>query len=90
MQILNVVLFIVWLISGFSIVMLVLAHSGRGTGVSDMLGSTVTAPGASLSVVEKNLDRLTIVAICIFVLTLLIMMIVWPQAPISSLLSRTS
>jgi preprotein translocase subunit SecG len=44
------------------IVVLILLHSGRGGGLSDMLGGGVGAAAAGSTVVERNLDRITVAA----------------------------
>ena len=41
---------------------LVLLHSGRGGGLSDMFGGGLGATAAGSTVAEKNLDRITVVA----------------------------
>lgn len=84
MTALRVVLAIVWLLSGIATVAFILMHSGRGTGVSDMLGASMMSSSASLGIVEKNLDRVTIIALMIFVITLAALMFLWPLAPISA------
>lgn len=43
------------------IVMLVLMHKGKGGGLSDMFGGGVSSSLGGSSVVERNLDRLTII-----------------------------
>ena len=42
------------------LVILVLLHSGRGGGVSDLFGGGFSSSLGGSSVVEKNLDRFTI------------------------------
>jgi len=44
------------------LVALVLLHSGRGGGLSDMFGGGVGAAAAGSTMVEKNLDRITVAA----------------------------
>jgi preprotein translocase subunit SecG len=51
------------------LVFLVLLHSGRGGGLSDMFGGGLGASAAGSTVVEKNLDRLTIVGAMVFLFT---------------------
>jgi len=41
-------------------VLLVLLHKGKGGGLSDLFGGGVSSNLASSSVVERNLDRITI------------------------------
>jgi len=55
-----------WLISSFSLIFLVLLHSGKGGGLSDMFGGGAGAAAAGSTVVEKNLDRITVVAAVVF------------------------
>ena len=45
---------------------LVLLHSGKGGGLSDMFGGGMGAAAAGSTVVEKNLDRMTVVAAIVF------------------------
>ena len=42
-------------------IVLVLMHSGKGGGLSDMFGGGVGASALGSTVMERNLDRLTIV-----------------------------
>ena len=53
-------------VTTISVVLLVLLHSGRGGGLSDMFGGGLGASAAGSTVIEKNLDRITIVAALIF------------------------
>ena len=48
------------------LVFLVLLHSGRGGGLSDMFGGGLGASAAGSTQMERNLDRLTIVFALIF------------------------
>jgi preprotein translocase subunit SecG len=52
--------------SALALVFLVLLHSGKGGGLSDMFGGGLGASAAGSTVVEKNLDRLTIVCALVF------------------------
>ena len=51
------------------LIFLVLLHSGRGGGLSDMFGGGIGAAAAGSTVVERNLDRITVVAALIFAFT---------------------
>jgi preprotein translocase subunit SecG len=42
------------------LVLLVLMHKGKGGGLSDMFGGGVTSSLGGSSVVERNLDRMTV------------------------------
>jgi preprotein translocase subunit SecG len=52
-----------------AIIALVLLHSGRGGGVSDMFGGGISSAAAGSSVVERNLDRATITAVVMWTFT---------------------
>jgi preprotein translocase subunit SecG len=56
-------------LTGLMMVFLVLLHSGRGGGLSDMFGGSLGATAAGSTVVERNLDRITVVVALMFVLT---------------------
>jgi preprotein translocase subunit SecG len=43
-------------------ILLVLLHKGKGSGLSDMFGGGISSNYGGSSVVERNLDRITIVA----------------------------
>ncbi len=51
---------IVLIITSLIMVLLVLLHKGKGGGLSDLFGGGMTSSLGSSSVVERNLDRLTI------------------------------
>ena len=44
-----------------ALIFLILMHSGKGGGLSDMFGGSVGSAASGSTVVEKNLDRITIV-----------------------------
>jgi preprotein translocase subunit SecG len=54
------------IISALALVFLVLLHSGKGGGLSDMFGGGAGAAAAGSTVVERNLDRITVVAALVF------------------------
>jgi preprotein translocase subunit SecG len=58
---------IVQVLSALTLIFLVLLHSGRGGGLSDMFGGGLGASAAGSTVVEKNLDRITVVAAVVFI-----------------------
>ena len=51
--------------------MLVLLHAGRGGGLSEMFGGGMGSGLSGSSVMEKNLDRLTIIVASFFTITTL-------------------
>jgi preprotein translocase subunit SecG len=52
--------------SAVGLIFLVLLHSGRGGGISDLMGGSMGAVAAGSTVVERNLDRITIAAALVF------------------------
>ena len=54
-----------------ALVFLILLHSGKGGGLSDMFGGSVGSAAAGSTAVEKNLDRITITVAVIFAFTTL-------------------
>ena len=56
----QLVLQIVLLVTSLLLVLLVLLHKGKGGGLSDLFGGGVSSSLGGSSVVERNLDRLTI------------------------------
>ena len=65
----QVLIAVLQVISGLGLIFLVLLHSGKGGGLSDMFGGGVGAQTAGSTVVEQNLDRITVVAALIFTFT---------------------
>ncbi len=68
---------IVLIITSLLMIVLVLLHKGKGGGLSDLFGGGVTSSLGSSSVVERNLDRITIFTgilwfLCIVALNLLL------------------
>jgi preprotein translocase subunit SecG len=68
---------IVLIIASLLMMVLVLLHKGKGGGLSDLFGGGVSSTLGSSSVVERNLDRITVFTcilwfVCIVVLGILI------------------
>jgi len=70
-------------VSGAGLIVFILLHSGKGTGVSDMISSSFYG-NQGTSIVEKNLDRITIVLAIVFFLTLVALMFVYPHGSIGA------
>jgi preprotein translocase subunit SecG len=67
---LNTVLLVVDVAVALLLIFLILLHSGRGGGLSDMFGGgSLGGSMAGSTVVERNLDRLTVIACIIFMFT---------------------
>ena len=64
---LNVILIVIQVASALGVIFLILLHSGRGGGLSDMFGGgQLGGSMAGSTVVERNLDRLTVIVGVIF------------------------
>ena len=51
---------VILIITSLLMVLLVLLHKGKGGGLSDLFGGGISSSLGSSSVVERNLDRITI------------------------------
>jgi preprotein translocase subunit SecG len=66
---LNAILIGFHLAASITLILFVLLHAGRGGGLSDMFGGVAGSSLAGSTVVEKNLDRLTVVVALVFTFT---------------------
>ena len=66
---LTLAIVVVHILVSASLVFLILLHSGKGGGLSDMFGGSVGQAAAGSTAVEKNLDRITITVAVIFAFT---------------------
>jgi preprotein translocase subunit SecG len=58
-----------------ALILLILLHSGRGSGLSDMFGGGMGASAAGSTVMERNLDRLTVMVSIMFAFTSIVLVI---------------
>jgi len=56
-----------------TLILLILLHSGRGGGLSDMFGGGMGSAAAGSTVVERNLDRITVAVAVVFAFTSIIL-----------------
>ena len=75
---LNIILTVLLFLSGALTVILVLMHSGKGTGVSDMIASSLYNSGTGSGGLEKNLNRLTVITATVFIVSILVMALTFP------------
>ena len=80
---LNTILLVLLCISGILTIFLVLAHSGKGTGISDTIAASMYNSNAGTGILEKNLDRLTIITTTVFILCIVIMSLTFPLGSMS-------
>ena len=49
-----------------TLILLILLHAGRGGGVSEMFGGGMQSSAMGSTVMEKNLDRITVITAILF------------------------
>ena len=57
--------------AALGLIFLILMHSGKGGGLSDMFGGSVGAAAQGSTVVERNLDRITVTVALVFAFAIL-------------------
>jgi preprotein translocase subunit SecG len=72
-----------------ALIVFVLLHSGRGTGLSSMLGGVMSQAGASTGIIERNLDRITIGLAVAFTVTSLVLAFVYKPAATTTATTTT-
>jgi preprotein translocase subunit SecG len=71
-MIINWLLIGVHVVASILLVLFILLHSGRGTGLSDVFGGGGGGVGAA-GAIEKNLDRITIAASIVYGITTILL-----------------
>ena len=79
-----IIMLILRVVSGVGLVVFILLHSGKGTGISDAIASSMYSTQTGTSIVEKNLDRITIILAVVFMVSLLVLMVIYPHGSISA------
>lgn len=73
-NIVNASLIVVDVATGMLLIVFVLLHAGRGGGLSDMFGGgQMGGSMAGSTVVERNLDRITVTTAVIFMFTTVVL-----------------
>jgi preprotein translocase subunit SecG len=60
------VLVVIHVIVSLMLILFVLLHAGRGGGVSEMFGGGMQSQAMGSTVMERNLDRITVITAIIF------------------------
>ena len=63
---LTAVLVVIHIIASLGLILFILLHAGRGGGVSEMFGGGMQSQAMGSTVMEKNLDRITIITAIVF------------------------
>ncbi len=64
MDIVNTIVIVLLVLSSLFLIVTILMHSGRGSGLSDMFGGTSNLSGGTS--LERTLDRITVVTAIVF------------------------
>ncbi|MCJ7653209.1 MAG: preprotein translocase subunit SecG [Actinobacteria bacterium] len=75
MGVLTIFMLVIHIIVSLGLVLAVLLHAGKGGGISSVLGGAGSSVFSGSYIVEKNLDRITIVLASVFTVTTLLL--VW-------------
>ncbi len=62
----TVALVIIHVIASLMLILFILLHAGRGGGVSEMFGGGMQSQAMGSTVMEKNLDRITVITAIVF------------------------
>jgi preprotein translocase subunit SecG len=60
------ILYAIHVLASLALILLILLHAGRGGGVSEMFGGGMQSQAMGSTVMEKNLDRITVITAIIF------------------------
>ena len=69
---LTAILIVLLVMSAALLIVFILLHAGRGGGLSDMFGGGMGGSLAGSTVVERNLDRITVLTALVFAFTTII------------------
>lgn len=69
----KIFLLVLAIVSSLILMLLVLLHRGKGGGLSSLFGGGVQSSLSGSSVVEKNLDRITIIFAMIWLIAIIAM-----------------
>jgi preprotein translocase subunit SecG len=64
-------------IVALALIILILLHSGKGGGLSDMFGASTGSASAGSTVAERNLDRITVACVLIFAFVTVALSLRW-------------
>lgn len=68
------IILVICVATALTLILLILLHAGRGGGLSDMFGGgQLGGSMAGSTVVERNLDRLTVIAALIFFISVILL-----------------
>lgn len=71
------VILVIHVLVSIGLVVFILLHSGKGTGVSSMFSGVMPTTASGTGIIEKNLDRITLVMVGVFAVTTLLLMVLY-------------
>ena len=71
MQVVHITMVVLIVITSLLLILTVLMHKGRGCGLSDMFGGGISSTAGSSGVAEKNLNRITVGVLCVWVVAII-------------------
>jgi len=72
--VIDIILIGIVVLTALMLIVFILLHAGRGGGLSDMFGGgSLGGSMAGSTVVERNLDRLTVITATIFVFAVILL-----------------
>ena len=63
---LTAILVVIHTIASLLLILFILLHAGRGGGVSEMFGGGMQSQAMGSTVMERNLDRITVITAIVF------------------------
>lgn len=60
------ILVVIHVIASLTLILFILLHAGRGGGVSEMFGGGMQSQAMGSTVMERNLDRITVITAVVF------------------------
>jgi len=64
---------VIHVVAALALIALILLHAGKGGGVSELFGGGMQTQAMGSTVMEKNLDRITIITAIIFTGTTIVL-----------------
>lgn len=77
MEVVAYIALAIHVVCAIGLVVFVLLHSGKGTGVSSLFGAGMPASATGTGMIEKNLDRITVAFAAGYGLTALVLMLAY-------------
>lgn len=77
MNVLKYVMLVTFFLSGASMIVFVLLHSGRGSGLSSAFGASSFVGLSGTQIVQRTLDRITIGSALVFIISTIVLIYIY-------------